>query len=196
MVTARGAERGETPFLSQATPAGALRYGRHACRRAAFAHTAQVRALHSLEPMVADEDGIAFEHRRLASFFEELHLALERSDRRECETACFRLQAAVLTHFDVEEQVIFPAIRARRPDVAEELDALEREHQQLRDQLEETCAALSGERPRAPRHALDTFRRALGRHDRSEEELVHRAHQPGSPVPPIAAPPGPGHSAQ
>lgn len=139
---------------------------------------------------MVDRDGIAFQHRRLETFVEEIVQALEREDRRQSETAAFRLQGAVHAHFDVETQVIFPSVRARHPALRKELDDLEREHGRLRQKLESLCMSVFASDAATVRNVLTDFRRALKRHEQLEEELLDRAETRGPPagfLPPVKA---------
>jgi len=140
--------------------------------------------------MVTDRGGLAFQHRRLETFLDEIGLALEREDRRQCETAAFRLQGAMHAHFDVEAQVIFPSIRGRRPELARELDALERDQQRLLLQLDTVCTSALASDAATLRVALADFRRELGRHEQTAESILGRAH--GEDAAPPGAPPPPG----
>jgi hemerythrin len=132
--------------------------------------------------MVSDRDGIALQHRRLDDFLEEILRALDREDRRQCETAAFRLQGAVQSHFDVEAQVLFPSIRNRVPGLARELDALEDDHQRLRILLDSLATSVFASDAATVRSVLATLREDLARHERSEESLLERARQARLPL--------------
>ncbi|HEV8715884.1 MAG TPA: hemerythrin domain-containing protein [Candidatus Binatia bacterium] len=73
----------------------------------------------------------------------------------------------LVAHFRVEEEVLFPAIRARVPHAATMLDALTAEHSEMRAQVENLAHALPDEVTLQTR--LKAFGDLLERHIRREE---------------------------
>jgi hypothetical protein len=91
----------------------------------------------------------------------------------------------------VEAQVIFPSIRARRPDLERELDELEREQRRLLFQLDAVCSSALASDAGTLSGALANFREALGRHERGAEALLDHADGDGASASGTSPPPGP-----
>jgi len=70
-------------------------------------------------------------HRSLAAMFEETRAAFRDGDEAEAAVAFGRLREELETHFDKEDRLYYPAIRALRPDRAEAVNRVERAHAQF-----------------------------------------------------------------
>ncbi len=119
--------------------------------------------------------GIASQHRQLDVFVREVSQALRRGQRRDCETAVFRLQGALNAHFAVEEQIVFPALHGLRPELADEVRALERDHERLRENMSRLALAIVSSDISTAQRALEEFDAALSAHERSEERILEHA---------------------
>jgi iron-sulfur cluster repair protein YtfE (RIC family) len=119
--------------------------------------------------------GIASQHRQLDVFVHEVSQALRRGQRRDCETAAYRLQGALNAHFAVEEQIIFPALRGLHSELADKLGALERDHERLREDVDRLALAIVASDITTARKALEEFDAALSAHERSEERILENA---------------------
>jgi hypothetical protein len=79
---------------------------------------------------------IEAQHKRLESLFEDLSRALSSGTGRDAQTAAFRLDGAVKAHFQLEEKIIFPAIRGLCPQNDSEFEALIADHRGLGVELQ------------------------------------------------------------
>ncbi len=119
--------------------------------------------------------GIASQHRQLDVFVRAVSQALRRVRRRDCETAMFRLQGALNAHFAVEEKIVFPALYALHSELADKLQALERDHERLREDVDRLALAIVASDITTARKALEEFAAALSDHERSEERILENA---------------------
>ncbi len=116
--------------------------------------------------------GIATQHRQLDVFVREVSQALCRVQRRDCETAVYRLQGALNAHFAVEEQVVFPALHGLNSELADRILALERDHERLREDVDRLALAIVTSDITTARRVLQEFDAALSAHERSEERIL------------------------
>lgn len=97
--------------------------------------------------------------------------ALERTDAAEAQEAMRGFRGALEAHFQLEEEVHFPALHGLQPRCGAELEALVREHHALRDRL----LALEGRLGREPGSAVAPdfaeLAHALRQHESREERL-------------------------
>ncbi len=119
--------------------------------------------------------GIASQHRQLDVFVHEVSQALRRGQRRDCETAVFRLQGALNAHFAVEEQIVFPALYGLCSELADKVRALERDHERLRKRLDRLALAIVASDITTAWRALEEFADALSAHERIEERILENA---------------------
>ena len=119
--------------------------------------------------------GIAFQHRQLDVFVREVSQAIRRGQRRDCETALFRLQGALNAHFAVEEQILFPALHGLHSELADIVLALEREHERLREDVDRLALAIAVSDISAVQRGLEEFDAALRAHERLEERILENA---------------------
>ena len=118
--------------------------------------------------------GIASQHRQLDVFVRDVSQALRRQ-RRDRETAVFRLQGALNAHFAVEEKIVFPALHGLHSELADKLRALERDHERLREDVDRLALAIVVSDITTARKALEEFDAALSDHERSEERILENA---------------------
>ncbi len=119
--------------------------------------------------------GIASQHRQLDVFVRDVSQALRPGQRRECETAMFRLQGALNAHFAVEEQVVFPALHGLHSELADRILALERDHERLREDVDRLALAIVASDIITAQGALQEFDAALSAHERLEERILENA---------------------
>ncbi len=119
--------------------------------------------------------GIATQHRQLDVFVRKVSQALREGQRRDCETAMFRLQGALNAHFAVEEKIVFPALYGLHSELADKLRALERDHERLREDVDRLALAIVVSDITTARKALEEFDAALSAHERSEERILENA---------------------
>jgi hypothetical protein len=75
-------------------------------------------------------------------------------------------------HFELEQDVFFPALHGLEPSRKSDLEALEQEHAELLAELESVLAGVGSERQS---NCAERFRSCVERlrgHERIEEELV------------------------
>ncbi len=119
--------------------------------------------------------GIASQHRQLDVFVRKVSEALREGQRRDCETAVFRLQGALNAHFAVEEKIVFPALSGLHSELADKIRALECDHERLRESAARLALAIVASDITTPRKALEEFDAALSAHERSEERILENA---------------------
>ena len=117
---------------------------------------------------------IGDQHRQLHEISDGLGAAVASGERGEARDAFVRYRHAIGAHFELEDEVFFPALHGLHPEEQESLDALGRDHgvliaalQTLAPLLEESALERFGA-------AFDAFRGDLGRHEKREEGLVSR----------------------
>jgi hypothetical protein len=110
------------------------------------------------------------QHRQLKDVDGELAQAIARGAVTEAQRWLERMRDALLAHFDLEEEVIFPALRGLLPGTHRELAQLERDHQLFLERLHAALGAV----PHAARLDRDQteLRRRLDEHERHEERLL------------------------
>lgn len=136
----------------------------------------------------SDQPGLRFrlahEARRIASQHSYLDAieattlrALERGEALEIRQSLRGFRGSLEAHFDLEEQVHFPALHGLHAELLPELNALIREHERFRAAL----ARLGEGADRSPPDpaelaaAFRDFAAELGRHEEREEQLLARA---------------------
>ena len=112
------------------------------------------------------------QHRHLNPFFEEIESALARRDRGPLQGCLERLTEALEAHFDLEDDVLFPALHGLSPDSESEIRQLSRDHSALLDELEKLFDSLRGKELEAFEEGLRHFRSNLRSHEEREEQLV------------------------
>jgi len=121
---------------------------------------------------------IGEQHRALGEIHGRLAAALEAGDRRGATDAFVRFRHALGAHFELEEEVFFPALHGLHPDEGAGLEALGREHGGLLAALQRLAPLLEAAPLERFGAELAGFRGALGAHERREEELVSRLAEP------------------
>jgi hypothetical protein len=115
---------------------------------------------------------IAGQHRQLGELRSEIDAAFARGAREDAGRSLTRFRAVLVAHFELEQDVFFPALHGLEPSRKRDLEALEQEHADLLAQLESVLAGVESERQA---DCADRFRSCLERlrgHEQIEEELV------------------------
>ena len=115
---------------------------------------------------------VASQHHQLDQFHEVFENALARGDAPAAEQSFARFADALEAHFDLEEQVYFPALHGRDPATAGDLAELVREHEALRGAIAEIAAALRARDLEACDGAFSAWLPRLVQHERREEALM------------------------
>lgn len=83
------------------------------------------------------------------------------------------LQASLERHFEVEEQILFPAMEARAVDVAGPTRVMRREHGQIRDGLADMANAIYQEDQTGYLTAGETLSIMIQQHNLKEERILY-----------------------
>jgi hypothetical protein len=114
------------------------------------------------------------QHRQLHELRDRLAAAVAARDRADLRDGFVRYRHALGAHFELEDEVFFPALHGLDPGEGADLEELSREHGGLLGGLGRLATLLEdpGFEPFAA--ALAAFGRELARHERREECLVSR----------------------
>jgi len=115
---------------------------------------------------------VAAQHAQLDSFYARVRDALRRGEREEAGRAFGLYREALESHFGVEEQVFFPALRGLQPALDAELARLVGEHARFRARLAEIAQRLEGEAIDSGVEPLEALAAQLGRHEEREERML------------------------
>lgn len=112
------------------------------------------------------------EHVGLNALLEEVLDLFGSGDAASVAEAVERLRVALHSHFEQEDALHYPTVRALRPEHDAAVARFAEGHGRLRRQLEEVAAVLeAGDLPGGAA-ALAVFAEAFGRHEAAEEELL------------------------
>jgi hypothetical protein len=112
------------------------------------------------------------QHAHLRACFTEIRMALARGDTSGCQDALERLRSVLEAHFELEDDVFFPALHGLRPDCAEGLERLSREHVGFADALRRLAKDLEDAGVDACERAFEAFAGSIAEHEAHEERLV------------------------
>ena len=115
------------------------------------------------------------QHERISPLFAHLHTVLIEGNLRDAQTTAFRLQGALRAHFLLEEQIVFPVLRALCPDRASELEDLAGDHTSLESDFALLIDFILATTLQTAREALSTFTFVLVEHEKREEVLFNDA---------------------
>lgn len=118
------------------------------------------------------EEMIASEHRFVDALLEETRAAIRSADALEAGSAFGRLREEIEAHFQREDHLYYPAIRALRPSRRELLTRLHDTHREIRGRLDKIAAHLATAALAEAEGALEDFAEAFSRHEASERSLV------------------------
>ncbi len=120
------------------------------------------------------------QHRHILPFFEEIEAALLRRNSEPIRGSLDRLAEALEAHFNLEDDVLFPALHGLRPESESEIGALSHDHAALLSDLEGLFESLERDGLEAFEQGLREFRSALRSHEAREEQLVGEMIGPGA----------------
>jgi hypothetical protein len=115
---------------------------------------------------------IARQHRQLGELRGRIDAAFARGAWQEAGRSLDQFRAVLVAHFDLEQDVFFPALHGLEPSRKRDLESLEQEHAELLAQLE---GVVAGVEPELQPDCAERFRSCLERlrgHEKIEEELV------------------------
>ncbi len=104
--------------------------------------------------------------------FEETRAAFRDGDEAEAVVAFGRLREELETHFDKEDRLYYPAIRALRPDRAEAVNRVERAHAQFIRRFELIVAQIQEGKLDEAERSFEEFAEAFIFHEIREEDLI------------------------
>jgi iron-sulfur cluster repair protein YtfE (RIC family) len=112
------------------------------------------------------------QHRNIRAIHGSIRGALERGGVQDARAALDRLQSAMEAHFALEDEVFFPALHGLRPEFADSLEALSREHAGFSEVLRKLGADLETSTVDSFQSGFDAYAETLAAHERREEEIV------------------------
>ncbi|HXK23433.1 MAG TPA: hemerythrin domain-containing protein [Myxococcota bacterium] len=108
------------------------------------------------------------QHVQLRALLAEIADALGAGARAVPVGSLARLRDALQAHFELEDQMLFPAVHGLRPGAGGSIETLCHEHAQFLSELGDALGAVSG----CDGDAFLRLRAALGDHERREEQLL------------------------
>ena len=111
-------------------------------------------------------------HRSLAAMFEETRAAFRDGDEGEAAAAFGRLREELEAHFEQEDRLYYPAIRALRPDRAEAVDRVGTAHEQFIRRFELIVAQIHAVKLDEAERSFEEFAEAFIFHEIREEDLI------------------------
>jgi hypothetical protein len=123
--------------------------------------------------------GIALQHAKLEALCDRLRERLAVEDSEDCLMLASQLRLALDSHFSVEENVLFPALLAKHPELREEIASLEGEHKSVRRQLDQLLFCVGATSHAQAASVLSHLRALLDGHEQREERCL--AAEPEAP---------------
>ena len=118
---------------------------------------------------------LADQHRHLRELIPEFERAVELEDSDALRSMISRFMVGVVAHFNLEEDVFFPALHGLRSDQTTALDRLSREHHGFLRRLTELRELLTAATVEAFAQDFRKLLTDLGAHEKLEEQLVRDA---------------------
>jgi hypothetical protein len=119
------------------------------------------------------EREIAAEHRRLDALFGAARDALSAGERQEACAALEALAAALVTHFDQEDHLYYPAIAGLCRQHAPSVRAFGAGHVRFLEQLEQLTRQTEEGALSEAAAGLENLARSFAAHEAAEEALIH-----------------------
>ena len=120
---------------------------------------------------------ISDQHRSIGEIFRALCSAVADRTKPEAAEALRRYREAVCAHFDLEEQVFFPAIHGLEMTLASELRDLTRSHGHFRDALTNLEDDFEETPPEDFQERLCQLDEQLAIHESVEEQLLEQLNE-------------------
>lgn len=115
---------------------------------------------------------IESQHQRMRPIYAELEKALEHGSISSVREWLQRYREALEAHFELEDEVVFPAIVGYRPAWQGRLSQLLLEHERFRVELREIDEGLEHAFGESSARRIAALKDALADHERQEESLV------------------------
>lgn len=115
---------------------------------------------------------VAAVHRSFAAMFEETRAAFRDGDEADAAVAFGRLREELQTHFEQEDRLYYPAIRALRPDRAQAVDRVGRAHGQFIRRFELILEQIQAAKLDEAQRSFEEFAEAFIYHEMREEDLI------------------------
>jgi iron-sulfur cluster repair protein YtfE (RIC family) len=113
------------------------------------------------------------DHRLADALFDAAQESGRRGDWLACRETIARFRAALESHMQVEEQVLFPAFEQATGMASGPTAVMRIEHQQMLQQLDAIAAAASSGDGASFASAAGNFKAALDLHSRKEEQILY-----------------------
>ena len=123
---------------------------------------------------------ISAQHRQLDDFYQRVAAALDGRESETARNAFARFCDALEAHLALEDGLYFPALRGLRPALGGDLERLEGEHQQLREQLAGVARSLERDACEPCARLLERLGDELAEHEGREEALLASIQNEGS----------------
>jgi hemerythrin len=111
-------------------------------------------------------------HRSLAAMFDETRTAFRDGDEAEAGSAFARLREELEAHFEKEDRLYYPAIRALRPDRAEAVNRVGKAHEQFLRRFELIVEQIQAGKLNEAERSFEEFAEAFIFHEIREEDLI------------------------
>jgi len=122
---------------------------------------------------------ISAQHRQLDDFYLRVAAALEGGEAETARAALARFGDALEAHLALEDGLYFPALRGLRPELANDLERLCDEHQQLRERLARVARSIESDLCGSAQ-LLEQLAGDLAEHEGREEGLLASLQKGGS----------------
>ncbi|MDH3211479.1 MAG: hemerythrin domain-containing protein [Myxococcales bacterium] len=118
------------------------------------------------------KDSIAAAHHKLDALLDETRSALQAGEEGRARASFAHLRAALEAHFDQEDSLYYPSIRALRPDLKKAVEGFLAAHAKFSARLAEIGASLDTDALADAERALEAFGTAFASHEASEERVL------------------------
>jgi hypothetical protein len=118
------------------------------------------------------KDSISTAHRRIDALLGETRSALRASDEARASASFEHLRTALEAHFDQEDRLYYPSIRALRPDLKPTVEGFVAAHARFGRRLAEISASLAAGSLADAQQALEAFADAFAPHEVREEAML------------------------
>ena len=118
------------------------------------------------------KDSITTAHRRLDTLLGETRSALCATDEARASASFEHLRAALEAHFDQEDRLYYPSIRALRPDLEPIVDGFVAAHAKFGGLLGEISESLDAGSLADAQQALEAFADAFAPHEEREDGML------------------------
>jgi hypothetical protein len=122
---------------------------------------------------------IGEQHRQLRELHDRLAVAIAAGERSAARDAFVRFRHAIGAHFELEDEVFFPALHGLHPEERGDLEGLGSDHAGLLAALKQLGSLFEEDSLERFAAAFDAFRLDLAAHEKREEALVARIADEG-----------------